>query len=283
MGAAATFQHKPATVKMPWGLSLFLLMIFALAGPFDPSYSGHLLEQTLNEMSQAVQNGSVQRQIALLSLGLFAFAALFSKRRGRLRVKGPLGWSLLFFLFLALASPAWAEDASLTLRRVGVLVLLYLGAVAVAARVSQTQTVALTVCVCGLTLFISLAVEIASGTFSPLDGAWRFSGVLHPVIQGWNCGLLAIASLALAAAWPQSRNRFILLALVALLFFGLTRSRMPLASTIFASAVCGCLVSRKVRRLTFVTVCILVCAGVLWIYLERDLGNAARVWLLSSR
>jgi O-antigen ligase len=276
MGIAATCPFEPATVKTPWGLSLFLLVIFALAGPFDPSHSQGLGVAGLDETVQLIEKGSAQRPIALFSLGLFALVALLSKRRSRLRVNGPLGWSLLFFLFLALASPAWAEDSSLTIRRVGVLVLLSLGAVAVAARLSQIRTVALAVCVCSLTLIISLAVEIASGTFSPFDGTWRFSGVLHPVVQGYNCGLLAIASLALAAACPRSRNRFILLALVALLFLGLTRSRMPLASTIFASAVCGSMVSQKVRKLTLVSAYLLLCASLLWVLLGGDLGRAAK-------
>jgi O-antigen ligase len=182
---------------------------------------------------------------------------------------------MLFFIGLALASPAWAEDSSLTIRRVGVLVLLSVGAVAVAARLSQMETAALAVCVCSFTLVISLAVEIFSGTFRPLDGTWRFSGVLYSVTQGWNCGLLTIASLALAGASTRSRKRFILLALVALVFLVLTRSRMALASTIFASAVCGSLVWRKVRELTLVSACLLLCATLLWVSQGGDLGRAA--------
>src|ERR1039458_3720108 len=135
-----TYAPGPsAAVKAPWHLSVLLLLIFAAAWPFDPSYSGHHQDLTLDEMSQAVEKGGVQRPIALCSLGLFAVLALLSKERSRLRVNGPLGFSLLFFLFLALASPAWAEDPSLTVRRVGVLVLLSLGALAVAARLSQIQ------------------------------------------------------------------------------------------------------------------------------------------------
>jgi O-antigen ligase len=276
MGIAATSPLAPATVRIPWGLSLFLLVIFALACPFDPSYSGHPQVLTIDEALQAVEKGSAQRPIALCSLGLFALVALLSRRRRRLHVNGPLGWLVLFFLSLAIASPAWAEDPSLTVRRVGVLVLLSLGAVAVAARLSQIRTAALAVCVCSFTLIISLAVEIASGTFNPLDGTWRFSGVLYWICQGYNCGLLAIASLALAAVWPRGRNRFIVLALVALLFLVLTRSRMALASTIFASAVCGSLVSPKVRKLTFVSVYLLVCASLLWVFLGGDLDRAAK-------
>ena len=270
-----TSPGRTGKIKMPWGLSLFLLVIFALAGPFNPSNSGALLDLRLDEAFQRNEKASEQRQIALLSLGLFAAIVLLSKKRGRLRVSGPLGWSLLFFLFLALASPAWAEDSSLTIRRVGIFVLLCLGALAVAARLSQVETAALAVCVCGLTLAISLAVEVASGTFRPLDGAWRFAGVVHPVTQGWNCGLLLIASLVLAGAIPRSRNQFIALAVVALLFLVLTRTRMALASALFASTVCGSLVSLKVRKVTLVAALLLVGASLIWAVRGGVLGGMA--------
>jgi len=273
MGTAVRSPLGPRTVKMPWGLSLFLLAIFAFAVPFNPSNSGNLLEVGLDEASQANEKKSEQRQIALLCLGLFAALALSSKKRSRLRVSGLLGWSVLFFLFLALASPAWAEDSSLAIRRVGILVLLCLGALAVAARLSQIQTAALAVCVCSFTLIVSLAVELASGTFRPLDGSWRFAGVVHPVTQGWNCGLLAIASLAMAAVSPRRRNRFIVLAAVAVLFLVLTRTRMALASTILASAVCASLVSPKARRLTLVSAYLLLCGSLVWVFRGGDLGG----------
>lgn len=274
MGIAAASRLEPATVKTPWRLSLFLLAIFALAS-FDPSRAFQPQQLSLDETLQQIENGSAQCRIALFCFGFFGLVALTSPKGSRLRVNGILGWSMLFFISLALASPAWAEDSSLTIRRVGVLVLLSLGAMAVATRLSQVQTAALAVCVCSFTLIISLAVEIVSGTFRPLEGAWRFSGVLYSVTQGWNCGLLVIASLAMARVLPRSRNRFILLALVALLFLALTRSRMALASTIFAIAVCGSLVSRKARELTFVSAYLLLCATLLWVSLGGDLGRAA--------
>jgi hypothetical protein len=91
MGTAVRSPLGPRTVKMPWGLSLFLLAIFAFAVPFNPSNSGNLLEVGLDEASQANEKKSEQRQIALLCLGLFAALALSSKKRSRLRVSGLLG------------------------------------------------------------------------------------------------------------------------------------------------------------------------------------------------
>jgi len=209
---------------MPWGLALFLLVIFAFATPFNRSNSGVLSDLHFDESIQALESASEHREAALLCLGIFALLALMRKKRRQLRINGALGWCLLFFSLLAVVSPAWAEDPSLTTRRVSIFILLSLGALAVAARLSQVQIAALAVNVCSATLVISLAAELASGTFHPLDGAWRFAGVMHPVAQGWNCGLLLIASVAIAIAWPQRRSIFICLAFTALLFLVLTRT-----------------------------------------------------------
>ena len=266
---AATPSLRPASANMPWRWSLFLVAIFVFANSLSPSRSGKAPD--LDEVMQTVEKGSALREAALLFLLLFALFTFMSKKHWRLRVNGLLGWSMLFYISLALASPVWAEDPSypsLTVRRSGVLLLLFLGALATVARFSRIQAVALAVCVCSLTLVISLVVEISIGNFHPLDGTWRFSGMIHPVIQGWNCGLLAIASLALSAASPRSRGRLIFLALTAFLFLSLTRSRTPLVTTILATVVLGCLMSIRMRKLIFIlTYALAVCAGCVWLAL----------------
>jgi len=263
---------------MPWRWSLFFVAIFVFANSLSPSRSGQALE--LDEVMQTVEKGSALREVALLFLGLFALVTFMSKKHWRLRVNGLLGWSMLFYISLALASPVWAEDPSLTLRRSGVLLLLFLGALAAAVRFSHIQTVALAVYACSFTLIISLAVEISIGNFHPFDGSWRFSGMIHPVIQGWNCGILAIASLALAADSPRSRGRLIFLALTAFLFLSLTRSRTPLVTTILATVILGCLMSIRMRKLTFIlTYALTVCIGFLWLallVLGTDLDRTTR-------
>lgn len=266
---------KPGTTfRMPWGLALFLLATFGLM--FDPSFSGGVKAVNIGDYMQAVlKGGNTLREISLLTLGVFALITFLNRRRDRLQANGPLAWLLLFFLGLAVASPAWAQDPAVAIRRVVVLVLLSAGAAAVVARCPLLRIAALTVCVCGFTVIISLAVEIASGAFRPLDGSWRFSGVLHPVVQGWNCGLLVIASLVLAVALPRSRMVFIFVALVGFVFLGLTRSRMPLASTILACAVCGSFISSRARRLSFASAYFLVCVGLLWFLLGGNIGKTA--------
>lgn len=277
MEIAANPSFDLAAVKMPWRWSLLLLVVFAFACPFNPSQAGGRLDMEQDAYEAQVETGNVVRQVALLSLGSFAIVELFRRKRGRLKVNGLLGWSTLLYVSMALASPAWAEDPSLAIRRAGVLLVLFLGALATTARFSLIRIAALAVCVCGFTLFISLVVELASGTFGPFDETWRFSGVLHPVTQGWNCGLLVIASLALAGGVPRSRWRLICLALAAFLFLGLTRSRMPLVSTVLAAGVLGAFTSLGTRKLTFAVAYVLIaCASFLWFVLFILGGNFGR-------
>jgi O-antigen ligase len=51
---------------------------------------------------------------------------------------------------------------------------------------------------------------------------------------------------------------------------------MALASTILASTVYGTVLSAKVRKLTFVSAYLLLCASLLWISLGEDLGRTAQ-------
>lgn len=267
MGISAQLKLQAELAGVPLGWSLVLLFVFAMANPFDPSRSGGALPN-LDDATQLIESGSVGREVALLALGIFAAITFLGRRRWGLRVNGLLGLSVLCYVALALASPAWAEDTPLTIRRVGVLLLLFLGALATTARYSHIQTAALAAYASGFTLLISLAVEIKSDNFHPFDGAWRFSGVLYAVSQGWNCGLLTLASLALAITLPKKRPQFFFLALVATCFLFLTRSRMPLLSTMVASAVLGTLASTRMRKLICAAslICI-ICISYVWLAL----------------
>lgn len=247
----ANYSSTSSGVEMPLRWPLFLLAVFASANPFDPARAGGGLPD-LDATVQLIEKGSAIREFALLLLGLFALVTFVNRKYRRLRVNGLLGLLTLCFIVLAFVSPVWAEDPSLTLRRVAVLGLMVFGGLATAARFSYIQTAALGAYACGLTLVISLFVEIYSGTFHPFDGSWRFSGMLYSVSQGWNCGLLFISALVLARVLPRSRTLLVLLALTALLFLFLTRSRLPLLTAILAAAVFGSFGSPQIRKLTFV-------------------------------
>ena len=278
MGHVVDQSVERTTVVVPWGLSLLLLIIFAVAGPFDLSEAGGRLGADQDTIVQGLESGSMTRQVSLLSLGLFATIALLDRKRGRLQVNGFLGCLMLFYVGLALVSPAWAEDPSFAIRRAFVLLALFLGALATVKRLPPIRIAALAAAGCGVTLVLSVAVELVSRTFRPFDETWRFSGVLHPVVQGWNCGLLVIASLALAVSEPRGRRRFFLLSLGALVFLVLTRSRMPLISTILAMSVLGTFKSLGMRGLTFKLVYVfLVCTslfGLTSLVLGRNLGKS---------
>lgn len=270
---AGTMVRKVgAPVRMPWKLALFLLVIFAVAQPFDSLHSLPEAGLDLSDTVTRIEQGSTARPIAMVALGIFAIVTLARNRSVRIRPVGLLGWAALAYVALAVASPLWAQDPVLTFRRSLLLVFMALGALAVAVRLSRAQVVALTVCVCSMTLAISVVVQIAVGGFTPLSDDWRFAGVLHPVVQGWNCGLLLLASLTMSVLNPRNRTYFLLLSGVAMLFLVLTKSRMPLVSTIIGSAALAIGISSESirRRLLIPGSAMLISLTLLGIFLPQS-------------
>ena len=117
--------------KLPWGIFLFLFTVFAIATPFDFSWPIKMFEGADPVDSTAsltlIERGSLERSIALLSLGVFALLSLLRRVRKRLHINGPLGWLILFYLFWAAFSIFWSNDMIMTIRRVATLILLSFG------------------------------------------------------------------------------------------------------------------------------------------------------------
>jgi exopolysaccharide production protein ExoQ len=84
---------------------------------------------------------------------------------------------------------------------------------------------------------ISVVSEIVLKSFQPFSSSWRFGGVLHPISQGLNCGLLALGSFALCKLSGKRSVVYFVIALVALCFLVMTKSRMAFASTIISIGV----------------------------------------------
>ena len=84
---------------------------------------------------------------------------------------------------------------------------------------------------------IGVSAEIFFGGFRPFTSGYRFSGTLHPNIQGINCGLLVLSALA-AATTEKRRNRlYWVCAACGFFFLTLTASRTAFAATLVAIGV----------------------------------------------
>lgn len=243
--------------KLPWGIFLFLLAVFVFATPFDFSWPIKVLEGTdevdAAEAIMRMEKGNIGRRIALFLLGVFAVMSLLRRNRNRFGINGLLGWLILFYLIWAIFSTVWSNDMVFTIRRVVILILLSLGALAVAERFSLRDIAALAFFIFAATLLAAIFTEVRANTFQPFNESWRFTGVMHPIPMGWNCGLLALAALALAKADRKGRSLYWWgIALIAMIFLLLTKSRMATAAAFIGLCVYWLLVSSKIHKVTLI-------------------------------
>ncbi len=223
-----------------WLIYLFLSAVFFL-GEHNFSYSQNGLDQynpSEEELVSSVTDGSLVRRLAFLSLGLFAVVSLARRRSdGPLHVNGLLGWLLLAFVSWAFLSLIWAEDPSQTSKKLVAFGIFCLGATAIARRFTMRDILLWTCFSTALFLLIGVAAEIFFGSLRPFASGYRFSGTLHPNIQGINCSLLVLSALA-AATTESRRNRlYWFCAVLGLCFLVLTASRTAFGATVVAIAV----------------------------------------------
>ncbi|MEW6753413.1 MAG: O-antigen ligase family protein [Candidatus Latescibacterota bacterium] len=204
------------------------------------------------EQMDSIEEGSRDRQAALLCLGLVCALTLVVPGRHRLGINGVLGWALVYHVVWAGLSLAWTVNAALTLRRLAAFAILLLAGVAMARRFAFRDLIVWLCASSGFYVLLGVAVEVALGTFQPLSAAYRFAGTLHPNFQGPNCALLVLACLA-AAHITGRRSRLAMVGLaVGVVFLLLTRSRTACASALGAALFYEGLVLSRTRVRTLV-------------------------------
>ncbi|MFC1843885.1 O-antigen ligase family protein [Thermodesulfobacteriota bacterium] len=233
--------------NLPWGIFLFLLAVFVIATPLVHFGTGFAVRDAY-DMAKAQSLSYWPRQVALISLGAFALFNLLRSKPGRLQINGLLGWLILFYLVWAALSIIWSINPNFTIKRVGILLLFSLGALYVADRLSLRETIALVFFICAVSVLLGAypyVVYPASIKKLLLNASVRFGGNMHPIAQGWHCGLLLLSVFALSKTAEQNRAVYLGIAFIAFLLLVLTRSRMAFASCIIGSAVYWALTSSK--------------------------------------
>ena len=249
--------------SLPWGTILFLLAVFVFATPL---FRFGFMSSTFGDTQEYLASGGFlnERILALILLGALALFNLLRSKPGRFQINGLLGWLILFYLVWAALSIIWSIDARFTLKRVGILLLLSLGALYVAERFSLRETFALVFFICAVSLLIGV-VTVPLNPFelrSVLFWNSRFGGNMHPIAQGWNCGLLLLSAFALYKTDEKKRAVYLTIAFITFLLLTLTQSRMPVLSFIMGSAVYWLLTSSKRYQgvLFFLLIVIFVCS-----------------------
>jgi exopolysaccharide production protein ExoQ len=199
---AATGRDRFLSGRM-WIAVFVLFALFFILTPYDllSSVSGYSLAERRGEIDAAldtVEGGNMVRRVSVLLLLLAGVIALVLARRTPRRHRLAIVAPGVAFLLVALASPAWSDDAAFTLRRIIVLVVLAVSACGF-ARVWDLPTLArVTLALSGLSIACGLGAELLLGTMHPLDPEYRFRGLSHPNGMGQLCALFVLSALVLA-------------------------------------------------------------------------------------
>jgi exopolysaccharide production protein ExoQ len=247
--------------RCPWFLFLIITTIFLLSY-HDLSHAKNSIgdyNESQDELLAYVVDGSPVHRILLLSLGLIATVSL-ARHRGNspLRIGGLLGWLVLAFAGWALISPIWADDFTLTIRRVVAFEILWVSAIAIVRRASLREIILWIWLSTTIFLLIGIAAEIVFGTFHPFASGYRFAGTMHPNYQGMQCGLLTLSAVAAANMETRRRVLFWACGCLGFVFLILTGSRTSLAAALLALVVYSAMVSSRTTKIATVFGCSLI-------------------------
>jgi O-antigen ligase len=176
------------------------------------------------------------RQVAFLALAVSSILGMMfiSPASGK-RVYWPLLLPFLGLVALGIFSTVWSDLPSMTFKRAIVSSIIIFSGIIIGRIWDAKQFACALIVLSSSFLFISVLLEIYYRSF--LFEEYRFSGIFHPSKQAFNCGLLAIASTAMY--FESKRRGYIALAMLALAFVLLTKSRTGLGATCLALGTIG--------------------------------------------
>jgi O-antigen ligase len=236
MDPAARAKREKIASVFPWLLFFAVwLLLFPAQNRMDaPAHP--IDEQSSAELAQEAQDGNLINRVVVITLGAIG-GVLLIRNRARIRVNRPILIVLLSFLGWIALSTLWADDPSLTARRLIALMFMILFSAGCVARMNADT---LTVFIAGiptLNLIPGVAAEIGYGKFQ-LFGSHRFGGTApHPNVQA---ATLSVASILLCwLVWRtrgSSRIGFAAAALLVIAFLVMTGSRTSIVAVLAALA-----------------------------------------------
>lgn len=265
-----------------WAL-LALITMIAIATPYTPTYTrldeDPEAKAAKAEMAmEAIETGALPKRISLAIFGV-AGIILMSQGVRRPGMRTALAWSTTAFGVLAVVSPLWSDDPSLTVRRLGVLILFNLGALGLVCRWSASQVLDFAFKSSLVTLIAGFLTEIVRHNFHPLDSAYRFEGLAHPNSMGAvGAVMLIAAAVRLRQADPARFWNWVGLG-IGLATLALTKSRGALVGAMAGAGVC-LLMTMPRRRIVFWGMALGALALALLIFLPSTMDHLQHAFLM---
>jgi len=176
------------------------------------------------------------RQAAFLVLALSSvLGTMFVPPATGKRVYWPLLLPFIGLIVLGIMSTIWSDLPSMTFKRAMVSSIIIFSGIIIGRLWDAKQFACALITLSSVFLLISVLLEIYYRSY--FFEEYRFSGIFHPSKQAFNCGLLAIASTTMY--FETKRRGYLALALLALAFVLLTKSRTGLGATCIALATVG--------------------------------------------
>ena len=253
----------------PSRLFLIALVLFAtsVVSFHDFSYPLYMLDGAVSNaflLADQAGEGSILRRISIPLIGLLGAYLLLMPRARRFSFASPLSVALIAYVAWIVLSLSWSDDPELTFRRLFVFLFLLLGAVGMAS-LDARSILRIFIWISLATLALGLANELYLGTFAPWRSGYRFSGTVHPNLQGASMAQLALTGLCCMLD-PEVRKQWLgpLLLGLGTLVVLMTQSRTSLISLVVSSLFVIVLWARgRTRQALLATIAIAAVVGAL--------------------
>lgn len=186
------------------------------------------------DMAAIAQDGDVLRRLCLLTLAGIGLALLIFSRR-KFAVNGIVGWAWIVYVCWICCSVLWSETPDFTLRRLATFSTVFTFLFACAVTLSLDVLASIAVLFTSLNVVVGVCAEVILGTFHPFSAGYRFSGTLHPNLQG--ASLATTVVLLLWRVWKSSgtsRALAVSVALILSILLFLTGSRTSIVAMLAA-------------------------------------------------
>ncbi len=253
LAGKAQLSRSDKTVRLC--LLVILAAYFFIGRDLKYSLSPNI-DRPFEKVYASMIEGNPARRLGLAFLSAVATLYLLTTRAIHLRRSGGLGYLALLFTAWSLLSIIWAADAAFTLRRVAVFLTLCLVSVALANEYSIDFLLRFTVFSMTSYLLIGFGAEVALRTFAPFSPWYRFSGTVHPNVQGFDCAVLFLAATTLATSTRAGRRLYFGIAAAAFVGIVLTKSRTSVATAVLAQVLLWALRPGRARKVAPVAIAI---------------------------